>query len=113
MTTSLFISNLEETKLKPMKFIPGTNRKQINLFPVSLDESIEQDNEVRLIDRFVDILPLDKYGFKEDFSENGRPCYHPGVLLKLYIYGYMNKVRSSRGLEKECKRNIEVMWLLQ
>ena len=96
-----------------MKFIPGTNRKQINLFPVSLDESIEQDNEVRLIDLFVDILPLDKYGFKEDFSENGRPCYHPGVLLKLYIYGYMNKVRSSRGLEKECKRNIEVMWLLE
>ncbi len=95
-----------------MKFIPGTDRTQINLFPVSLDESISQDNETRLIDLFVDSLPLDKYGFKTEFYENGRPCYHPRVLLKLYIYGYMNKVRSSRDLEKECKRNIEVMWLL-
>lgn len=96
-----------------MKFITGTDRSQINLFPVSLDQSIEEENEVRLIDVFVNSLPLNEYGFKVDFGENGRPGYHPRVLLKLYIYGYMNKVRSSRDLEKECKRNIEVMWLLE
>ena len=70
------------------------------------------DNEVRLIDVFVDSLSLDGYSFQIDHSENGRPAYHPGDLLKLFIYGYMNKIRSSRDLEKECKRNIEVMWLL-
>jgi len=96
-----------------MKYITGTGRSQINLFPVSLDQSIEHDNEVRLIDLFVDSLPLDEYGFKVDFVENGRPGYHPAVLLKLFIYGYLNRVRSSRNLEKECKRNIELMWLLE
>lgn len=96
-----------------MKYITGADRSQINLFPVSLDQSIEHDNEVRLIDLFVNSLPLDKYGFKVDFGENGRPGYHPAVLLKLFIYGYMNRIRSSRQLEKECKRNIELMWLLE
>jgi len=96
-----------------MKFISGTDRTQINLFPVSLDQTIAPDNEVRLIDMFVDSLPLDEFGFKKEFYENGRPCYHPSVLLKLFIYGYLNKMRSSRDLEKESKRNIEVMWLLQ
>lgn len=96
-----------------MKFIAGTNRSQINLFPVSLDQSIEHENEVRLIDVFVNSLPIEEYGFKTDFVENGRPGYHPGVLLKLFIYGYLNRVRSSRNLEKECKRNIELMWLLE
>ena len=96
-----------------MKYIVGTNRSQINLFPVSLDQSIEHDNEVRLIDLFVNSLPLDEYGFKVDFGENGRPGYHPGVLLKLFIYGYLNRIRSSRCLEKESKRNIELMWLLE
>jgi len=67
---------------------------------------------VRLIDLFVSSLKLDKYGFKVAFVENGRPAYHPADLLKLYIYGYLNKLRSSRDLEKESKRNIEVMWLL-
>ena len=96
-----------------MKFIQGQNRNQINLFPVSLDESIDRNNEVRLIDLFVDSLPLKDYGFRTDFSENGRPAYPPSDLLKLFIYGYMNKVRYSRDLEKECRRNIEVMWLLK
>jgi len=81
-------------------------------FPVTLDSVIEPENEVRLIDLFVDSLKLGDYGFKVVFVENGRPAYHPGALLKLYIYGYLNKVRSSCDLEKECKRNIEVMWLL-
>ena len=96
-----------------MKFIQGQNRTQINLFPVSLDQSIDPDNEVRMIDLFVDSLSIKDYGFRTDFTENGRPAYHPSDLLKLFIYGYMNKVRYSRDLEKECKRNIEVMWLLK
>jgi len=96
-----------------MKFIQGHNRTQINLFPVSLDQSIDHDNEVRMIDLFVDSLSIKDYGFRTDFTENGRPAYHPSDLLKLFIYGYMNKVRFSRDLEKECKRNIEVMWLLK
>ena len=95
-----------------MKYIQGQNRSQTYLFPVSLDDAIEADNKVRLIDVFVDRLALEDYGFEIDHGENGRPAYHPGDLLKLFIYGYMNKVRSSRRLEKESKRNIEVMWLL-
>ncbi|MGD0757241.1 MAG: IS1182 family transposase [Bacteroidales bacterium] len=95
-----------------MKFIQGHNRNQTQLFPVSLDQSIDPDNDVRIIDLFVKSLPLKNYGFRVDFPENGRPAYHPSDLLKLFIYGYMNKVRTSRDLEKECKRNIEVMWLL-
>jgi len=96
-----------------MKFIQGHNRNQINLFPVSLDQSIDPDNEVRIIDLFVDSLSIKDYGFRTDFPENGRPAYHPADLLKLYIYGYMNKARSTRDMEKECHRNIEVMWLLK
>jgi len=95
-----------------MKYIQGNNRSQTCLFPVSLEDSIDADNEVRLIDLFVNSLSLNDYGFKVTFVENGRPAYHPADLLKLYIYGYLNKVRSSRDLEKECARNIEVMWLL-
>ena len=95
-----------------MKYIKRKDRLQTLLFPVSLDESIDPVNEVRLIDLFVDSLRLDEYGFKTAFVENGRPAYHPSDLLKLYIYGYLNKTRSSRDLEKACKRNIEVMWLL-
>src|SRR4030042_3114007 len=96
-----------------MKFIQGHSRTQINLFPVSLEQSIDPDNEVRMIDLFVDSLSVKDYGFRMYFVENGRPAYHPSDLLKLYIYGYLNKVRHSRDLEKECRRNIEVMWLLK
>jgi transposase len=96
-----------------MKFILGQSGDQINLFPVSLDKSIDPDNEVRIIDLFVESLSIKDYGFRTDFTENGRPAYHPTDLLKLFIYGYLNKVRSSRDLEKECRRNIEVMWLLK
>jgi transposase len=95
-----------------MKFIQGHNRTQINLFPVSLDQSIDPANEVRIIDLFVESLTLKDFGFRIDFPENGRPAYHPTDLLKLFIYGYLNKIRSSRDLEKECGRNIEVMWLI-
>lgn len=96
-----------------MKFIKGQDRTQTHLFPVTLDQSIDPENEVRLIDLFVDSLPLGNFGFDKRFVETGRPAYHPSDLLKLYIYGYLNKVRSSRDLEKECKRNIELMWLLK
>ena len=95
-----------------MKFIQGQDRTQIHIFPLSLDATIDADNEVRTIDLFVNSLQLKGFGFRVDFPENGRPAYHPSDILKLYIYGYMNKIRSSRDLEKECKRNIEVMWLL-
>jgi transposase len=96
-----------------MKYIIGNDRKQLSIFPVSLDEAISIDNEVRIIDLFVDSLNINEFGFKLDYVENGRPAYHPADLLKLYIYGYINSIRSSRKLEAECKRNIEVMWLLK
>jgi len=96
-----------------MKFIKGNNRTQINLFPVSLEHAIDEDNEVRIIDLFVDSISLEDYGFEMEYVENGRPAYHPSDLLKLYIYGYLNKTRSSRDMEKECKRNIEVIWLIK
>jgi transposase len=96
-----------------MKFIIGKDRKQTYLFPISLEDSIEFENSVRSINQFVDSLNLAELGFRLDFTENGPPAYHPSVLLKLYIYGYMNRIRSSRYLEKECRRNIEVMWLLE
>jgi transposase len=96
-----------------MKFIQGLDRNQTNLFPASLEQTIDPNNEVRLIDLFVNALPLKKYGFKVEYVENGRPAYHPADLLKLFIYGYLNKVRSTRDLEKEARRNVEVMWLLR
>lgn len=96
-----------------MKFIEGNDRNQISLIPTSLNAAIDQDNEVRIIDLFVDSLDLKEMKFRLDFGENGRPAYHPSDLLKLYMYGYLNKVRSSRDLEKECHRNLEVIWLLK
>lgn len=96
-----------------MKYIEGKDRRQSSLFPISLEDTIENGNTVRAVDTFVNGLDMEKLGFKVHFPENGRPAYRPATLLKLYIYGYMNKVRSSRDLEKECKRNIEVMWLLE
>ena len=96
-----------------MKYIQGQDRSQTHLFPVSLDQAIDKNNEARLIDQFIENINLAEMGFKIDFQENGRPAYHPGDLLKLFIYGYLNRIRSSRQLEKECRRNIEVIWLLK
>ncbi|MEE8423380.1 MAG: IS1182 family transposase, partial [Thermodesulfobacteriota bacterium] len=96
-----------------MKYIQGQDRFQTCIFPVSLDASIDENNEVRIIDLFVESLDLNTMGFEVEFVENGRPAYHPKDLLKLYIYGYLNRIRSSRDLEKETKRNIEVLWLLK
>ena len=94
-----------------MEYIKGTARDQLAFFPTCLDELISDDNIVRYIDTFVNTLDLAKLGF-DTKSPEGRPAYNPADLLKLYIYGYMNKIRSSRDLEKECHRNIELMWLL-
>ncbi len=96
-----------------MKYIIGKSREQASIFPVSIDAAIDKDNEVRIIELFVESIDIKKMGFRTDYGENGRPAYHPKDLLKLYIYGYLNKIRSSRALEKECKRNIELMWLLK
>jgi transposase len=96
-----------------MRCIEGPPREQKLLFPESIDEYIEADNPVRVIDAFVDSLDLSAAGFKRTrLAATGRPPYAPGDLLKLYIYGYLNRVRSSRKLEQECHRNVEVMWLL-
>jgi transposase len=94
-----------------MKFIQGKDRDQTEFF--CLNQAVSQDNEVRLIDLFIGSIKLSDFGFNMNFIENGRPAYHPSDLLKLFIYGYLNRIRSSRQLEKECKRNIEVMWLMK
>lgn len=97
-----------------MSYIVGFDRKQTALFPRAIDEIIEPENPVRFIDLFVNQLNIVEFGFKDVRKNvNGRPPFNPADLLKLYIYGYMNRIRSSRGLEKECKRNIELMWLLK
>jgi len=93
-----------------MRFIQGKDRNQTEFF--CLNEAVSNDNAVRLIELFVHSLKLAEFGFKMDFIENGRPAYHPKDVLKLFIYGYLNRIRSSRALEKECKRNIELMWLM-
>ncbi len=94
------------------RFVEGVDREQGTLFPVLLDDWIDEDNPVRVIDVFVDELDLGELGFGGvDPKATGRPSYHPSVLLKLYIYGYLNRVQSSRRLEREAGRNVEVMWL--
>ena len=89
------------------------NRKQQLLFPPSIDEYVSKDNQVRAIEDYVELLDMVKIGFTKSAlnSSDRQPAYHPGLLLKIYIYGYLNKIRSSRKLETEIKRNIEMMWL--
>ena len=95
------------------RFVEGIDRGQSTLFPERLDDWIGDDNPVRVIDVFVDELDLGGLGFARVVPRaTGRPSYHPSVLLKLYIYGYLNRVQSSRRLEREAGRNIEVMWLI-
>jgi transposase len=93
--------------------IEEADRGQSTLLPECLDDFIDEGNPVRVIDVFVDALDLAEMGFDGvDPAATGRPSYHPSVLLKLYIYGYLNRVQSSRRLEREAGRNVEVMWLL-
>lgn len=95
------------------RFITGADRSQTTLFPPCVDDWIEEDNPVRAVDGFVDSLDLAKLGFAGvEPAATGRPSYHPSVLLKLYIYGYSNRVQSSRRLEREANRNVELMWLI-
>jgi len=94
------------------RFVEGADRGQATLFPECLDDWIDEDNPVRVVDAFVDAIDLGELGFDGVVPEaTGRPSYHPSVLLKLYIYGYLNRVQSSRRLEREAGRNVEVMWL--
>ena len=94
------------------RFVEGTDRGQNTLFPEYLEDWIDENNPVQVIDVFVDELDLAELGFGGVAPEaTGRPSYHPSVLLKLYIYGYLNRVQSSRRLEREAGRNVEVMWL--
>jgi transposase len=95
------------------RFVEGADRGQSTLFPECLDDWIDENNPVRVIDAFVDTLALAELGFEGvEPAETGRPAYHPSALLKLYIYGYLNRVQSSRRLEREAGRNVELMWLL-
>lgn len=94
------------------RFIEGQNREQSVLFPERLDDYIGEDNPVRVIDAFVDELDLAKLGFDGVYAEEtGRPGYHPATLLRIYVYGYMNRIQSSRRLERETQRNLELIWL--
>jgi len=95
------------------RFVEGADRGQSTLLPECLDDWVDENNPVRVIDAFVDALDLAALGFEGvEPSATGRPSYHPSALLKLYIYGYLNRVQSSRRLEREAGRNVEVMWLL-
>src|SRR5687768_684024 len=97
----------------PMRrFVEGVDRSQTTLFPESLEDWVDENNPVRVINAFVDALDLRALGFSGVAPEaTGRPSYHPAVLLKLYIYGYLNRIQSSRRLEREAQRNVELMWL--
>ena len=96
------------------RFVTGQARGQATLFPERLEDFVGEDNPVRVIDAFVEQLELRELGFAAvDPKATGRPAYHPAVLLKLYIYGYLNRVQSSRRLERECQRNLELMWLTE
>ena len=93
-------------------FIEGESRSQATLFPERIDDYIAEENSVRVIDVFVDELDLSGLGFKTVPEATGRPAYHPAMMLKLYIYGYLNRIQSSRRLEREAGRNVELRWLL-
>ena len=95
------------------RFVEGADRGQSTLLPECLDDWVGEENPVRVIDAFVDALDLASLGFDGvEPAATGRPAFHPSVLLKLYIYGYLNRVQSSRRLEREAGRNLELLWLL-
>ena len=94
------------------RFIEGQTREQVTLLPECLDDFVGADNPVRIVDAFVEELDLLSLGFEGSTpAATGRPAYHPAVLLKVYIYGYLNRIQSSRRLEREAQRNVELMWL--
>ena len=94
------------------RFIEGADRRQATLLPDTIEDYVGEENPVRVIDAFVEMLDLAALGFDGVIpEETGRPSYHPATLLKIYVYGYLNQVQSSRGLERECHRNLELIWL--
>jgi len=97
-----------------MSYVSGVSRDQVLLFPEAVDDYLTEENPVRFIDAFVEGLDLKRLGFKKSIPKNtGRPPYDPSDFLRLYLYGYLNRIRSSRSLEKETHRNVEVMWLMR
>src|SRR5258706_5510768 len=95
------------------RFIEGGDRDQATLFPQRLDEAIGADNPVRVVDAFIDALDLEELGFEVAPEATGRPGYHPATILKIYVYGYLTQIQSSRRLERECQRNVELIWLVR
>ena len=93
-------------------FIEGEDRHQATMFPERLDDYVAEDSPVRVIDVFIDDLDISGLGFRTEPNDTGRPAYHPTTMLKIYVYGYLNRVQSSRRLEREGQRNIELMWLI-
>src|ERR1700733_124340 len=94
------------------RFVEGEDRRQGVLLPEFLDDYVSEENPVRVIEAFVEALDLGTLGFAGEVAEaTGRPGYHPGLLLKIYVYGYINQIASSRRLERESQRNVEMMWL--
>jgi transposase len=113
LRNNIKVQDLKREEESLMDYIRGASRQQIILFPESVEDYITEDNPVRFIDAFVSSLDLAELGFaRAQPAETGRPAYDPGDLLRLYLYGYLNRVRSSRLLERETKVNLEVMWLL-
>jgi transposase len=92
-------------------FIEGEDRTQATLFPERIDDYVAEDSPVRVVDVFIDDLDVSGLGFRTEPNATGRPSYHPKMMLKLYVYGYLNRVQSSRRLEREAQRNVELMWL--
>lgn len=93
------------------QFIEGISRDQVALLPESLDDYVAEENPARVVDAFIEMLDLGELGFHPEPEATGRPGYHPGVMLRIYLYGYLNQVQSSRRLERECGRNLELIWL--
>jgi Transposase and inactivated derivatives len=94
------------------RFVQGEDRRQDFLLPASLDDYVFEDNPVRVLEAFIDELDFHALGFAGATpAETGRPAYHPSTMLKIYLYGYLNRIQSSRRLEREAQRNIELMWL--
>ncbi|WP_138473055.1 transposase [Poseidonocella sp. HB161398] len=92
-------------------FIEGAGRQQAMLFPETLDDYVGEANPVQVVDAFVEMLDPAALGFRTAAKETGRPEYHPGLMLRIYVYGYLNRIQSSRRLETECGRNLELIWL--
>ncbi|EHA15091.1 transposase IS4 family protein [Halomonas sp. HAL1] len=108
------ISNRACSPSDSRKLRGGESRSQAKLFPELLDDFVSENNPVRAIEAFVDAFDLKQLGFKGvDPHATGRPAYHPAVFLKIYLYGYLNRVQPSRRLEREAQRNIELMWLTE